>query len=122
MKDYQFFGATKYLAVPLSKISFDDYIGLETKNTTFYIFEDPDLFSDYIYSDFVDRLIDECGAEWLSDWEECTLTPDVLPRAIKIMEESIQDSDNARIVDYLIVTKEMMELALSLDTFFVFSF
>ena len=67
-------------------------------------------------------MVIKCNADWLDDYEEQTLYPDTLPIAIEIVSKAIKQKKNIDFKDYLEQTKELMEIALTNDTFMEFRF
>ena len=122
MDNYQFFGSHKYIVAALSKnVNEMDY-DLGDTNIKYYEFKDPEKFNKYISADFIYEIAEKCHAEWLDDYEEQTLYPDTLPVAIKIVSKAIRLKKNADFKDYLEQTKELMEIALTNETFMEFLF
>lgn len=95
---------------------------LDSSNLKVVEFTDPKKFGEYIMGDFIYEIAEKCNAEWLDDFETQILYPDKLPTAIEIINKAIKQKKNASFIEYLQITKEMMELALSLGTLFEFSF
>lgn len=124
MEKYNFFGSHKYLIVPLIKMDEDSYAKEELSSSRLKVveFNDSEKFGKYIMADFIFEISKNCDAEWLDDFESQIIYPDKLPTAIEIVSKAIKQKKNFSFVDYLKVTKEMMELALSLDTFINFAF
>lgn len=85
-------------------------------------FTDDDKFLKYLYSDAMHLICKECNAWFIDLYEEQTIYADKLPGAISILDKEIKKKKNAYIADYLIKTKEMMELALKLNTYIEFVF
>lgn len=124
MENYNFFGSHKYIIVPLIKMDEETYGNedVTSSNLKVYEFTDPQKFGKYIMADFINEIAEKCNAEWLDDFESQILYLDKLPLAIEIIQKAIKQKKNASFIDYLKITKEMMELALSLGTFIEFSF
>lgn len=122
MDNYQFFGSHKYIVAALSKSVNEMDYDLGDTNIKYYEFRDPEKFNKYISADFIYEIAEKCHAEWLDDYEEQTLYPDTLPVAIEIVSKAIQLKKNADIKDYLEQTKELMEIALTNETFMEFLF
>lgn len=124
MEDYKFLGSHKYLVVSLVKMDEDTFVKqkLDSSNLKVVEFTDPKKFGEYIMADFIYEIAEKCDAEWLDDFETQILYPDKLPTAIEIINKAIKQKKNASFIEYLQITKEMMELALSLGTLFEFSF
>lgn len=124
MTNYNFFGSHKYLIVPLIEMDVESFAkeNLSSNKLKVFEFTDPQKFGDYIMADFIYELAEKCNAEWLDDYESQILYPNTLSTAIAIVSKAIKQKKNASFVDYLEKTKEMMELALSLNTFIDFSF
>lgn len=124
MKEYSFFGSHKRIVVPLIKMDEDTYAKEKFSSSRLKVveFTDPKKFSKYIMADFIFEIVEKCDAEWLDDFESQIIYPDKLPIAIEIVSKAIKQKKNVSFVDYLEVTKEMMELAMSLNTFINFIF
>lgn len=124
MEEYSFFGSHKYIIVPLIKMNEDTYVKEKLSSPRLKVIEftDPLKFGKYIMADFIYEISEKCDAEWLDDYESQIIYPNKLPTAIKIISKAIKQKKNTLFVDYLKETKEMMELALSLNTFINFAF
>lgn len=92
------------------------------EGTKTYEFADNKKFWDYLTSDCISEIAEKCDALFIDTYEEQWLYPDKLPIAIEIVSKAIKQKKNASFVDYLEQTKELMELALTHNTFFVFMF
>ncbi len=118
-KDYRGY---KCIVAALSKdVDYDNY-DLDDLNIKIYVFDDPNKFSKYIMSNFINEIAEKCDADWLDDYEEQVLFPDTLPVAIDIVSKAIKQKKYDDILDYLEQTKELMEIALNNGTFFEFCF
>ena len=118
--DYQEHNAS--ICVPLKKTGKDFVFLPDAKNDEVVVFRFSDykLFEKYVYADFIYEIAEKCNADFLGRYESDTLMPDVLPKAIEIVSKAIKQKKNAEIKEYLTKTKELMELAISLDTFIQF--
>ena len=92
------------------------------EGTKTYEFTDNKKFWDYLTSDCISEIAEKCDALFIDTYEEQWLYPDILPIAIEIVSKAINQKKNAAFKDYLEQTKELMELALTQNTFFVFMF
>ena len=87
-----------------------------------YELDDEDKFWKFLTSDCIQEIVKNCDALFIDTYEDQWLYPDKLPVAIEIVSKAIRQKKNALFIDYLEKTKELMEVALTHNTFFVFSF
>lgn len=122
MGDSKNFSGYKCIVASLSKeVDYNNY-EFDNPYIKVYEFNDEVKFKKYISSNFIKKIVEKCSADWLDDYEEQPLFPDVLPVAIQIVTEAIKQKKNSDFVDYLEQTKELMEIALINDTFMEFCF
>lgn len=95
---------------------------LSSSKVVYYEFKDEKKYWKYLTSDCISRISEECDAWFIDDYEEQDIHADKLPIAINILDEEIKKKKNAYFVDYLIKTKELMELALKANAYFEFMF
>ncbi len=122
MTEQKYINGYKCIIAALSKdVDYDNY-DLDDPNIKIYELNDPIKFKKYTNAKFIDEIVTQCDADWLDDYEEQTLFPNVLPKAIDIVSKAIAQKENADIIDYLLKTRELMEIALKNDTFMEFCF
>lgn len=110
------------VSVPLVKPDKDFIDNINSPNVKVIRFKDQAKFKKYIYADFVYEIQQKCNANFFDEYENEVIYPNMLPVAIEIVSKAIKQKKNAEFKDYLEQTKEMMELALSLNTFVQFDF
>ena len=110
------------VSVPLTKPEKDFIDDVDSPNVKTIRFTNQDKFKKYIYADFVYEIQQKCNADFFDEYESEVLYPDMLPAAIEIVSKAVEQKKNSYFKDYLVQTKEMMELALSLGTFVQFNF
>jgi len=111
----------RYIIAALAPIK-DDLPEPFDSSTKTYEFTDDKKFWDYLTSDCIAEIGDKCEALFIDTYEEQWIYPDKLPIAIDILSKAIKQKKNAYIKDYLEQTKELMEIALTHNTFFLFLF
>lgn len=92
------------------------------EGTKTYEFSDDKKFWKYLLSDCISEIGDKCDALFIDVYEEQWLYPDKLPIAIEIVSKAITQKKNASFIEYLKQTKELMQLALENNTYFIFMF
>ena len=100
----------------------DEIVEPNSPDVKSFEFDDEKKFWKYLTSDCIHKISKECDAWFIDTYEDQYLYPDKLPIAIEIISKAVKQKKNADFADYLLKTKELMELALDCNTFFIFSF